>query len=295
MTGQRRFRNPDALCDTATLAARLDEPQLRIYDCTTWLLADADDDPYRVANARPEYRQGHVPGAAYIDLQADLSDPQARFRFTMPDFATLAAAFGRLGIGDEAEVVLYSRGNPQWATRIWWMLRAIGFDRAAILDGGWEKWEREGRPIRTGDEHYPAATLRARPRPGLFVDSAAVAAAIGDSGSCIINALSPQSHAGASRRYGRPGRIAGSVNVPAASLRDPGTFELISPDAATSAFAAVGVDTDTPVFVYCGGGIAASLDAFVLHQLGNDRVAVYDNSLNEWANDPALPMERDPA
>lgn len=295
MTEQRRFRNPDALCDTATLAARLDDPRLRIYDCTTWLLADAADDPYRVVNARPDYRQGHVPGSAYIDLQADLSDPQAPFRFTMPDPATLATAFGRLGIGDDAPVVLYSRGSPQWATRVWWMLRAIGFDGAAILDGGWEKWEREGRPVQTGDEHYPAATLHARPRPGLFVDAEAVSAAIGDPGRRIVDALSPESHAGLSRRYGRPGRVAGSVNVPAASLRDPDTLELLSPDAAASAFAAVGVDADTPVVVYCGGGIAASLDAFVLHQLGNDRVAVYDNSLNEWASDPALPMERDKA
>jgi len=290
---KRSFRNPDALCSTEALAARLEDPRLRIFDCTTWLLADTDDDPYRVASARPEYRQGHVPGAAYIDLQADLSDSDAPFRFTMPDSATLATAFGRLGIGDDSEVVLYSRTNLQWATRVWWMLRSIGFDRAAILDGGWEKWEREGRPVRTGDEHYPVAYLSARPRPGLFVDSAAILAAIDDPGSRIVDALSPLSHAGGSRRYGRPGRIAGSVNVPAVSLRDPDSLELLTPDAAAEAFAAVGVDADTPVLVYCGGGIAASLDAFVLHQLGNDRVAVYDNSLNEWASDPALPMERD--
>lgn len=291
MVRKRSFRNPDAVCDTATLAARLEDPRLRIFDCTTWLIADTDDDPYRVASARPEYRQSHIPGAAYLDLQADLSDPRSRFRFTMPEPDVLAAAFGRHGVGDDVDVVLYSRNSPQWAARIWWMLRAIGFDRAAILDGGLEKWEREGRPVRSGDEHYRATTLRARPRPGLFVDSAAVLAAIGDPETRIVDALGPQSHAGQSRRYGRPGRIAGSVNVPAASLRDPDSLELLSPDAAASAFAAVGVDTDTPVLLYCGGGIAASLGAFMLHQLGNDQVAVYDNSLNEWASDPALPME----
>lgn len=293
MTKARSFRNPDALCSTATLAARLDDPGLRIFDCTTWLIADSDDDPYRVVSALPEYRQGHIPGSAYLDLPAELSDTGSRFRFTMPGPEALAAAFGRHGIGEDAEVVLYSRGSLQWSARIWWMLRAIGFDRAAILDGGWEKWEREGRPVRDGDERYPAASLAARPRQGLFVDSAAVLAAIRDSGTRIVDALSPQSHAGQSRRYGRPGRITSSVNVPAASLRDPDTLELLSPDAAAAAFAAVGVDADTPVIVYCGGGIAASMDAFMLHQLGNDRVAVYDNSLNEWASDPAFPMERD--
>src|SRR5690554_4941706 len=174
MTGRTGFRRPEAICDTATLAARLGEPRLRVFDCTTWLLADSDDDPYRVAGARPEYRQGHVPGAAYLDLQAELSDPGSKFRFTMLEPAALAAAFGRHGIGDDTEVVLYSRGSPQWAARIWWMLRAIGFDRAAILDGGWEKWQREGRPVREGDERYPPESLRARPRPELFVDSVAV-------------------------------------------------------------------------------------------------------------------------
>src|SRR5690606_17156069 len=110
MTTRHEFRRPDAICDTATLAARLEDPRLRIFDCTTWLLADSDDDPYRVASALPEYRQGHVPGAAYLDLQAELSDPGSKYRFTMPAAAALAAAFGRRGIGDDAEVVLYSRG-----------------------------------------------------------------------------------------------------------------------------------------------------------------------------------------
>ena len=291
--GTPRFRSPEAICDTAALAARLEDPRLRVFDCTTWLRADSEDDPYRVDSALPEYRLGHVPGAAYLDLQADLSDPSAKFRFTMPDPDTLAAAFGRHGIGPDTDVVLYSRGSAQWAARVWWMLRAIGFDRAAILDGGWEKWEREGRPVRAGDERYPARTLKANPRPGMFVDSAAVLAAIDDPKLRVVNALGPDSHAGRSRRYGRPGRIPRSVNVPATAMRDPETLELLAPRAAAAAFAAAGVDAQTPAIFYCGGGIAASLGAFMLHQLGNDHVAVYDNSLNEWASDPALPIERD--
>lgn len=293
MSTEYRFRDPDALWGTEQLAARLDDPLLRIYDCTTWLRAGSEDEPYRIVSARPEYEAAHIPGAAYIDLQADLSVADAPYRFTMPAADVLAAACGRLGIGDDFQVVLYSRGNPQWATRVWWMVRAIGFDRAAVLDGGWEKWEREGRPAQAGAQHYPAATVQARPREGLFVGADAIRAAIGDARVHIVNALSPESHAGLARRYGRPGRIPGSVNVPAASLRNPDTFELLSPAAAAQAFAAVGVDASTPVLAYCGGGIAASLDAFVLHQLGNDHVAVYDNSLSEWASRPDLPIERD--
>lgn len=287
------FRHPAALIGTDALAARLGEPSLRIYDCTTWLLADHDDEPYRVQSGRADYRQAHIPGSAFLDLQADLSDADSPYRFTMPAPDVLAARFAEHGIGDEGLVVLYSRGNPQWATRIWWMLRSLGVDHAAVLDGGWDKWLREGRPARGGDERYRPATLSARPRPGLFVDRAAVLAALADPAARVVNALSPESHAGRSPRYGRPGRIAGSVNVPALSLRDPESLALVAPDAAAAAFAAAGVESGQRVVVYCGGGIAATLDAFVLHQLGYEDVAVYDNSLNEWANDPALPMETD--
>lgn len=293
MTGTLRYRYPDALWDTTRLAAQLDDPALRVFDCTTWLLADSDDDPVRVASARPDYRKAHIPGSAYLELQADLSDRASRLRFTLPEPGALAAAFGRHGIGDDATVVLYSRGNPQWATRVWWMLRAIGFDRAAILDGGWEQWEREGRPVASGDEQYPPAVLHARPRTGVFVDAQAVTAALAGASTRVVNALGAKSHAGGSRRYGRPGRIAGSVNVPVASLRDPDTGVLVSAADAARAFAAVGVEPGTPVITYCGGGIAASFDAFVLHQLGNEQVAIYDNSLSEWAADPAFPMESD--
>lgn len=291
---ETNFRHPDALVSTDWLEANLGDPALRVFDCTTYLVYDTGaDKPYKVVSGRADYDEAHIPGSGFLDLQGDLSDKASPFRFTLPPAGTLAAAFGRLGVGDDARVVLYSRKNLQWSTRIWWMLRSLGFDNAAILDGGWDKWSLEDRPSSAEPGSYPAATLTPRPRPGLFTDKAEVQAAIGSAASCTINALSADLHSGETDRYGRPGRIPGSVNVPAAAQLDPKTLALPSAEKAAAAFAAVGADPSQRQIVYCGGGIAATLDAFLLHQLGYQDITVYDASMSEWATDDALPMETD--
>jgi 3-mercaptopyruvate sulfurtransferase SseA len=159
----------------------------------------------------------------------------------MPSVARLEAAFRRHGVGPGTRVVLYSIGTMMWATRFWWMLRSLSFDDAAVLDGGLDKWKAEGRPLETGAPRgYPPATFVAAPRVkgrgGLFVDAAAVKAAIGRSDTVTVNALGPQFHRGLEpSRYGRPGRVPGSVNVPAATLVDPATKGFIPlADAAAS-------------------------------------------------------------
>ncbi len=288
------YRYPEAVVSTEWLEAHMADPTLRIFDCTIYLQYETGTGrPYTVVSGRADYGAGHIPGSAFIDLQAELSDNTSPYRFTMLPWDRLAEAFGRCGVADGTRVILYSRANMQWATRIWWMLRAIGFDNAAILDGGWDKWRLEGRPSSTESKAYPPATLAARPRPALFVGKEAVLAAIGDAQSCTINALAPDLHSGENPRYGRPGRIPGSVNVPVRALLDPKTQALPSPEAASAAFAAVGADPSKRIIVYCGGGIAATMDAFLLLQLGYDDVAVYDNSMSEWAKDDSLPIETD--
>jgi thiosulfate/3-mercaptopyruvate sulfurtransferase len=288
------FRYPDAVVSTEWLEARLGDPALRIFDCTTHLHYETGTGrPYKVVSGRADYDAGHIPGSAFIDLQQRLSDSASPYRFTMLPWDKLAEAFGACGIADGTRVILYSRANMQWATRIWWMLRSIGFDNAAILDGGWDKWHMEGLPSSTDPRVYPRARLTARPRPALFVGKEAVRAAIGDAGSCTINALTPDLHSGENPRYGRPGRIPGSVNVPVRALLDAKTQAFPSPAAASAAFAAVGADPSKRMIVYCGGGIAATLDAFLLLQLGYDDVSVYDNSMSEWAKDESLPIETD--
>ena len=292
-----RYRHPEAIVSSDWLAMHLDDPQLRIYECTTYLdyLDEGADAPYVVVSGRADFDQEHIPGAGFLDIQNELSDlaSPAHLRFTMPTPETLARAFGAAGIGDDVRVVLYSRGAAQWATRVWWMLRAIGFDNAAVLDGGWEKWQREGRPVSREATRIEPAALTPRPRRGLFVDKNSVLAAMGDAGICLINALAPELHRGEIPRYGRRGRIPGSANVPALSLTDPDTSTFVAPETAALAFERAGADPQAATICYCGGGIAATLDAFLLYQLGHENVAVYDASMSEWARDPDLPIESD--
>jgi thiosulfate/3-mercaptopyruvate sulfurtransferase len=179
-----------------------------------------------------------------------------------------------------------------WAARVWWMLRAVGFDQAAVLNGGWRKWTHEGRPSSTEPCAYSPARFVPRPRPELFVGKNAVLAGLGERATCVLNALSEEQHRGTGGvAYGRPGRIAGSRNVPARALVDPTTHAYLPADVLRARFAEAGVLDAGRVITYCGGGIAASSDAFVLTLLGHENVVVYDASLSEWATDPSLPME----
>lgn len=288
------FRYPDALVRADWLAQNLDNPGLRIYDCTTYLrYTPGVGKPYTVESGRADYDKAHIPNSAFLDLQADLSDNRSGLRFTILPPDELAGRFAAHGIGDDSRVILYSRGNMQWATRVWWMLRYVGFDNAAILDGGFDNWAIEGLPVATTPTRYPAATLTPDPRPDLFVGKDFTRAAIGDSSACILNALAPDLHSGANDRYGRPGRIPGSVNVPAADLQIGDRRLFADPDTVASKFAAVGADPSKRIVIYCGGGIAATLDAYLMHQVGYEDLAVYDNSMSEWANDPDLPIETD--
>ena len=280
-----------ALISTDDLARRLGAPGVRVFDCTTYL-RPRPEGGYAVESGRANYDKGHVPGAAFLDLPRDLSVADHKLRFTLPPLDALTRAFAAQGIGHGTFVVLYSHASPNWATRIWWMLRAIGFDDAAILDGGLDKWAAEKRPLSTEPTVHPPATLTLRARPGLFVGKEEMLAAIGKADTLTVNALSHEQHKGTGGVvYGRAGRIAGSSCVPAASLFGPD--KTLKPIAdLRAAFEGVGAAPDRRVLVYCGGGIAATLDAFVLTALlGHRDVAVYDNSMQEWSNDPSLPME----
>ncbi len=289
-----RFQHPDALVSTEWLQDHLNDPELRIFDCTTYLeYEEGSDRPYRVVSGRADYDKAHIPGSGFLDLQGDFSVASSPFRFTMPAAETFAAAIAARGIGNGTKAILYSRKNMQWATRIWWMLRAVGFDAVALLDGGWDKWAGENRPVASEAGQYPPAQFTPKPRPDLFAGRDEVLNAIGDNAVCTINALAPDLHSGENARYGRPGRIPGSVNVPAAALLDPETLELPSAERASAAFADVGADPAKRTILYCGGGIAATLDAFLLHQLGFENLTVYDNSMSEWATDDSLPIETD--
>jgi thiosulfate/3-mercaptopyruvate sulfurtransferase len=294
------FARPECLIETDWLEQHLDDPQLRIFDCTVNIVPKAKyeqgkEPPYTVESGRAHFEEEHIPGAGFVDMLDDISDTTSKFPFMMPPAQQFADAMGKYGVDDSTRVVLYgtSAMMPEmWATRVWWMLRASGFDNAAILNGGWAKWKAEGRAISTASATYPPTRFNSRPRPELFVNRDDVLAAIGDSDICTINALFPEQHDGSgAMAYGRKGRVPGSVNVPAASLIDPDTHAYVSTGELRDKFNAVKVDDAKRIIAYCGGGISATSDAFILTLLGYDNVSVYDASMYEWSNDESLPME----
>jgi thiosulfate/3-mercaptopyruvate sulfurtransferase len=287
------FARPQYLVETEWLAQHLDDPAIRILECTVYLHPADVPGGYRVESGRGKWAEGHIPGAGFVDLQEELSDRTSSLRFMMPPAAQFAEAMGRAGVGDGVRVVLYDRAVNMWAARVWWMLRAFGFDDAAVLNGGFKKWTVERRPVATDPGNRPARTFTPRQRPGVMTDKAGVLTALGAPGACVLNALSAEQHQGTGGiAYARPGRIAGSVNVVARDLVDPATHAYLPADVLRERFQKAGVLDANRVVAYCGAGIAASSDAFVLNLLGHDDVAVYDASLSEWAADPSLPMER---
>jgi len=286
------YRHPEALVTSDWLEANLADPSLRIYDCTFYLhYEEGTGRPYGVESGRADFDKGHVPGAGFLDLQGDFSDEGAPTNFMRLSPDATAAAFARRGVADGTRVILYSRGSPTRATRFWWMLRWLGFDNAALLDGGMDKWTADGRAISTQTRECAPGNLTANPRPNLFVGKSEMLAAIGDGASCSLNALDAAMHSGGNARYGRPGHIPGSTNVPAGSLVNPKTMEILPANTVAATFAAAGAGPDKRILNYCGGGIAATLDAFLQYQLGFTDIAVYDASMSEWARDENLPIE----
>lgn len=178
------------------------------------------------------------------------------------------------------------------------MFRSMGCAGAAVLDGGWGRWSAEGRAVSTDAATYAPTTFTPAADPARFADLGEVRAFIesgGADGSCLINALGRDQHSGADggQRYGRPGHIPGSTNVPAMELTDPETGLYRPAEALAALFEGAGADRGRRVVTYCGGGIAASNDALVLSLLGYQDIAVYDASMSEYAADPSLPLEID--
>ena len=292
------FQNPQYLVETDWLAEHLHDPKLRIIECNVGMpnyYDESSGERVEIVSGRSDYDQGRIPGSDFVDLVTELTNQDdQRLMFPLPSPEQFTEVMSHHGIGEGVRVVLYDRTMNAWAARFWWMLRSYGFDGAAVLNGGWAKWIAEDRPTSVTPSLHAPRKFVARHRPELIATQEEVLEAIGDETSCIINALDPEEFAGRGPvRYGRPGHIPTSVNVPAIGLADPQTHAYLDAETLCEQFAAAGAFDKDRVITYCGGGIAASSDAFVLTLLGVEKVALYNGSMTEWAADPALPLEVD--
>jgi thiosulfate/3-mercaptopyruvate sulfurtransferase len=278
-----------AVINAAQLNQMLSQPGLRLFDCSAKLIPDPIK-TYVHGSGEQDWLKGHIPQAAYIDIQRDLSDAASPLRYTHPGFKALQSAFGQLGVAQDSHVVLYTTHSPQWATRVWWLLKTVGFNRVSILNGGLLGWVGQGLPLEQGRFHYAPQHFEGIPQEQYIATAEDVQHAL-DQGDLVVNALSREQHQGGGTHYGRPGRISGSLNIPTKSLLADDGAHFLDEGVIAEHFSSCHLPDEGCLVAYCGGGIAASATVFWAEQLGQKTWKLYDNSLSEWAGKTDRPMQ----
>jgi thiosulfate/3-mercaptopyruvate sulfurtransferase len=274
----------DSLISTEQLAQQFGRSDLRIADAT-WFL------PNEGRDARQEFDAAHIPGSLFLDL-AQFADQESDLPMMLPSPAQFAQLMAARGIAHHDPVVLYDNSSFGSAARAWWMMaRVYGMPNIALLDGGLQKWMREGRPTEAG-EVSTSGTEFEEPRADSVVWSKSdMLANLKTNRAQVIDARGPGRFSGAEPEP-RPGmasgHIPGSINLPYGSVyTTDGTWK--RGDALRQAFERQGIDLNAPVVTTCGSGMSASVLAFGLHLLGKEDVALYDGSWSEWGFDPSTP------
>ncbi|HEV2251263.1 MAG TPA: sulfurtransferase [Candidatus Limnocylindria bacterium] len=278
------FARPDLFCSTEQVAARLADPRVRIVDARFGFDAEA----------RAEYLKAHLPGAVHIDWSRDIAAPpptSGHPRYMLQEPADFAATMGRFGIGDDTFVIGYDAEGGHHAARLWLALRRYGHDRMAVLEGGIQKWVREGRPLESGEVRVTPATFTARPRPGVIATKDEVLAAVRTGDPWLLDVRRDAEYTGEETRAKHGGHIPGAVNVlwkdalgAEWMLKDPEELEQLYIDA--------GFGPETSTVTYCQAGVRAAFTHLVLTALGHDDVRTYDGSWEEWGNRDDVPIVR---
>jgi thiosulfate/3-mercaptopyruvate sulfurtransferase len=275
------------LVSTDDLARHLDDRSWCIVDCRYNL---SDPEWGTVA-----YASGHVPGAAYANLDQDLSAKKTgtNGRHPLPDAAAAARVFARLGIGPGVQVAAYDQDNGMFASRLWWMLRWLGHDAAAVVEGGFAKWLAEDRPTRSGIEQHEARPFEARANDAMTIDAEGVAQILHNPRWRLIDARAPERYRGEVEPIDKvAGRIPGAVNHPYTSnLAGDNTFK--SAGHLRAAFDADAGETPVDHLVcYCGSGVTACHNLLALEHAGFHGAKLYPGSWSEWSADPTKPIEK---
>ena len=276
--------DPKTLVSTDWLAKHIKDPDLRILDAS-WYLPDANRDP------KAEYDAAHIPGARFFDID-DISDARSDLPHMAPPVEKFMSRMRAMGVGDGHQVVVYDGAGIMSAPRVWWLFRLMGHENVAVLDGGFPKWQAEGRAVEdmppvVKDRHL---TVRFQNHLVRDVTQVSQASKLGD--AQIIDARAAarlRGEAPEPREGLRAGHIPGSRNVPFNTLlNDDKTLK--SPAEARAVFEAAGVDLSRPMITTCGSGITASVLALALERIGVDAWSLYDGSWAEWGMFPTVPV-----
>jgi thiosulfate/3-mercaptopyruvate sulfurtransferase len=274
------------LIDTEALAVRLGEPRLVLVDCRHNL---SDTNAGEAA-----YRAGHIPGALFLHIDRDLSGTTtgSNGRHPLPAPADFAATLGRIGVDATTQVIAYDQNTGMWASRLWWMLRWVGHTRAAVLDGGLDKWIAEGRPVST-DVPQPRQT-HFDPRPTSFaVGADQILAQLGNGSLTVLDARAPERYRGDMEPIDKvAGRIPGALNRPyTTNLSAEGGFK--SAQALRHEFEAqLGNRAPASVVHQCGSGVTACHNVLAMEVAGLPGSRLYPGSWSEWSADPSRPVAR---
>jgi len=273
------------LISTDALCERLADPSTVIVDCRV----DLRDATW----GRRAYLERHIPGAVFVDLDRDLSAPRTgrNGRHPLPAPETLAEVFGRLGIDDSVQVAAYDQGGGMFAARLWWSLRWLGHERVAVLDGGFARWEAQGRPVRSGEEVRRPRTFRPHVQQGWTADADEVARAIRSGASVLVDARAPARYRGDEETLDPvAGHIPGAVNYFfERSLTARETFRPAAELRAALTEVLGGASADR-VICYCGSGVTACHTILAMEIAGLPGARLYPGSWSEWCSDPARPI-----
>jgi thiosulfate/3-mercaptopyruvate sulfurtransferase len=284
------YAHPEALVECDWLAGHLDDPQVRIVDCSFKL-------PGVTPTVREDYASGHIPGAVLFDID-DIAKPGTSLPHMIPSAELFAQKVGALGIGDADKVIAYDSVGLSSAARAWWMLRLFGHPDVAVLNGGLPRWRAEGRALSIAVPAPAPRRFTARLDTSLVRDKSALIANLASRREQVVDARAAARFDGSAAevRPGlRSGHIPGSRNLAYEHLTDPETRQLKSAEALSVLFGKAGVALDQPIVTSCGSGVTACALAFALHLLGHPGVAVYDGSWSEWGLPGDTPVETGPA